>query len=56
MRSVTVDFNQGAGQWHALGVFENPRFVSLRNAADGDIIVDAVKFERVASDSAPTGQ
>jgi len=47
--TVAVDFNHGAGQWHSLGVFDNPRFVSLSNAAGGDIIVDAVKFERVAS-------
>jgi arylsulfatase A-like enzyme len=46
-KTVRVNFNQGAGQWHLLGTFKDPRYVSVSNAADGIIIVDAVKFERV---------
>ncbi len=49
-QAVRVNFNEGAGQWHVLGAFENPRFVSLSNAADGAVIVDGVKFERVEAD------
>ena len=46
-KTVWVDFNQGAGQWNLLGIFTDPRYVRLRNAADGVILVDAAKFERV---------
>lgn len=52
-KTVQLDFNRGAGQWNLLGVFENPRLVSLNNAADGAIIVDAVKFERLGLIPAP---
>lgn len=47
-KTVLVDFNQGAGQWHLLGTVENPRYVEETNAADGAIIADAIRFERVA--------
>ena len=46
-KTIRVDFNQGAGQWNLLGTFTDPRYVSLRNAADGVILVDAVKFEQL---------
>lgn len=46
-KAVRVNFNQGAGEWNLLGTFVNPRYVSVSNAADGAIIVDAVKFERI---------
>ena len=45
--TVRVNFNEGASQWHSLGTFENPYTVTVSNAADGIIIVDAVKFERL---------
>ena len=45
--TVQVNFNQGADQWNLLGTFKNPRYVRVTNAADGVIIADAVKFERV---------
>jgi hypothetical protein len=45
--SATVDFSHGAGNWNLLGTFKNPRFVQLTNAANGVVIADAVKFERV---------
>ena len=47
-RTVLVDFNRGAGNWRSLGTFADPHYVSLSNAADGAIIVDAVKFERLS--------
>jgi len=43
-----VNFNQGAGEWHLLGTVKNPRYVEETNAANGAIIVDAVRFERIA--------
>ena len=45
--TVRVNFSQGAGEWHDLGTYENPYTVTLTNAADGIILVDAVKFERL---------
>jgi hypothetical protein len=45
--NVRVNFNQGSGEWHVLGTYENPYSVTLSNAADGVIIVDAVQFERL---------
>ena len=47
-KTVHVNFNQGAGQWQLLGTARNPRYVQETNAADGAILVDAVRFERVA--------
>ncbi len=46
-RTVRLDFNRGAGNWRSLGTFTDPHYVSVSNAADGAIIVDAVKFDRV---------
>ncbi|MCL5096717.1 MAG: sulfatase-like hydrolase/transferase, partial [Candidatus Omnitrophica bacterium] len=46
-KTVRVDFNSAPGQWHELGTFVNPRAVTLNNAANGIILVDAVKFERI---------
>jgi hypothetical protein len=46
-KTVSVDFNHDPGEWKALGVVNNPWYVKLTNAADGAIIADAVKFERL---------
>jgi hypothetical protein len=46
-KTVPVDFNHDAGEWKVLGVVNNPWYVMLTNAADGAIIADAVKFERL---------
>ncbi len=46
-KTVHVNFNHAAGQWNLLGTFEDPRYVSVSDAADGAIVVDAVKFERL---------
>ena len=45
--TAIVDFTQGAGDWHLLGTFRNPRYVHLSNAANGVVLADAVKFERI---------
>jgi arylsulfatase A-like enzyme len=45
--TVRVNFNERAGEWRLLGTFTNPRFVTVTNAADGIIVVDAVRFERL---------
>jgi hypothetical protein len=46
-QTVMVNQQQGAGQWHLLGTFDNPRFVELSNAANGIVVADAVRFERI---------
>lgn len=46
-QTVHVDFNMGAGQWLPLGTAQNPRYVEETDAADGAILVDAVRFERI---------
>jgi 3'-phosphoadenosine 5'-phosphosulfate sulfotransferase (PAPS reductase)/FAD synthetase len=46
-KTVYLDLNKEAGKWHLLGVFHNPRFVSVSNGADGVIVADTVKFETV---------
>jgi hypothetical protein len=46
-KTVRVDFNRDAGEWKILGTAMNPYYVKLTNAANGAIIADAVKFERL---------
>lgn len=46
-QTVTVNLQLGAGEWRPLGTFDNPRFVELSNAANGIVIADAVRFERI---------
>ncbi len=46
-QTVMVNQQQAAGQWHLLGTFDNPRFVELNNAANGVVVADAVRFERL---------
>jgi arylsulfatase len=46
-QTVTVNQQENAGQWRLLGTFENPRFVELSNAANGVVVADAVRFERI---------
>lgn len=45
--TVQVNLQQGAGEWKLLGTFEDPRFVELSNAANGVVVADAVRFERI---------
>lgn len=44
---VRVDFTKNAGKWNLLGTYTNPRTVTVSNDANGRIIVDAVRFQRV---------
>jgi arylsulfatase A-like enzyme len=46
-KTVDVNLQQGAGTWRPLGIFLNPRYVELSNAADGIVVADAVRFERI---------
>jgi arylsulfatase len=46
-QTVTVNLQQKAGEWRLLGTFDNPRFVELNNAANGFVVADAVRFERI---------
>ncbi len=45
--TVHVNQQQGAGEWKVLGTFEDPRYVELSNAADGVVIADAIRYERI---------
>ncbi|MEO7146095.1 MAG: sulfatase-like hydrolase/transferase [Bryobacteraceae bacterium] len=42
-----IDETKNAGGWRDLGIFEDPLNVALSNRANGRVIVDAVKFERL---------
>ena len=44
---VRVDFNKAAAEWHSLGTYHSPRYVSVDNAANGAIVA---KFEMLSSD------
>lgn len=46
-KSFRIDQTKNTGKWQELGVFEDPLRVMLSNEANGRVIVDAVKFERV---------
>lgn len=46
-QTFSVNLQQGAGEWRLLGTFDNPRYVELRNSADGIVVADAVRFERL---------
>jgi arylsulfatase A-like enzyme len=46
-KTVTVNLQEKPGEWRLLGTFDNPRYVELSNAADGIVVADAVRFERV---------
>jgi len=47
-KTFRIDHTQGGGAWRELGVFEDPLHVRLTNEAGGRILVDAVRFERLA--------
>lgn len=42
-----IDQTAHCGSWQELGVFEDPLNVKLSNIANGRIVVDAVRFERL---------
>lgn len=44
---TTIDLQEDPGQWRSLGTFRNPRYVELSNAANGVVVADAVRFERI---------
>jgi hypothetical protein len=46
-KAIRIDQTKNSGKWQELGVFEDPLRVTLSNEANGRIIVDAVKFERL---------
>ena len=43
---VLTSRREPSDKWNLLGTYQNPRRVRVTNAANGVIIVDAVKFER----------
>ena len=46
-KAIRMDQTKNGGKWQDLGVFEDPVNVQVSNEANGRIIVDAVKFERM---------
>jgi arylsulfatase A-like enzyme len=46
-RSFTVDQTKPTGGWRVLATIKDPISVNLTNRANGRVIVDAVKFERL---------
>jgi arylsulfatase A-like enzyme len=46
-QTVTVNLQEKPGEWKLLGTFDNPRYVELNNLADGAVVADAVRFERI---------
>lgn len=51
IKTVQVNLEEGAAEWKPLGTFENPRYVELTNSANGAVIADAVRFERLDQSS-----
>lgn len=47
-KSFRIDQTQRAGTWQELGIFEDPLHVQLTNQAAGRVLVDAIRFERLA--------
>lgn len=47
-KTVTLDLKHAAGKWQLLGTFDNPRTIELNNEANGIVVADAVRFERIA--------
>jgi arylsulfatase A-like enzyme len=44
---IPLNLQNNVGEWRLLGTFDNPRYVQLSNAADGSVVADAVRFERL---------
>jgi hypothetical protein len=47
--TFTVDQNVNTGQWNLLGTFLDPVSVKVTDKANGPVIIDAVKFEKVGT-------
>jgi hypothetical protein len=46
-KTVTLNLKDAPGTWKSLGTFKDPHYVELSNDADGVVVADAVKFERI---------
>ncbi len=46
-KTIMLNLQQGAGEWKLLGTFKDPQYVELNNAANGVVVADAVRFERI---------
>ena len=44
---IRLDQSRGISQWNGLGTYTDPVSVSICNRANGPIVIDAVKFERI---------
>lgn len=46
-KTIRIDQSKKTGEWQDLGVYDDPLNVALNTRANGRVIVDAVKFERL---------
>lgn len=46
-KTVLLDLKDDPGTWKSLGIFKDPRYVELNNYANGVVVADAVKFDRI---------
>jgi hypothetical protein len=46
-RKVVVNLQKDESEWKLLGVFKDPRYIELSNAANGIVVADAVRYERM---------
>lgn len=46
-KTVLLDLKDDPGTWKSLGIFKDPRYVELSNDANGVVVADAVKFDRI---------
>lgn len=46
-KTVLVDLKDNPGTWKSLGTFKDPHYVELTDDANGVVVADAVKFDRI---------
>lgn len=46
-KTVLLDLKDDPGTWKSLGTFKDPRYVELSDDANGVVVADAVKFDRL---------
>ncbi len=46
-KTVVLDLKDNPGRWKSLGTFKDPHYVELTNDANGVVVADAVKFDRI---------
>lgn len=46
-KTILLNLQNDPGTWKSLGTFKDPRYVELTNDANGIVVADAVKFDRI---------